>query len=156
MTRRAGLAPGFVVSLVLGSPLFAGVAMAWEEPQRGTATRKAMMDALRPHAEWQLGAPVEFVIHDLRRAGDLGFAMVHAQRPGGRAINVPATPGFARGDVDMEGGDPTELQALYRKVGETWVAVHWAMAATDVWFAWGPLCREYRPVIADFCEGVFD
>jgi hypothetical protein len=46
----------------------------------------------------------------------------------------------------------TELQALYRKVGDTWVAVHWAAGATDVWFSWEPLCQEYRPVIEEWCS----
>jgi len=36
------------------------IGWAWEEPQRGTDTRSALMDALRPHAEWMLGKPVEF------------------------------------------------------------------------------------------------
>lgn len=134
--------------------LAAPVAWAWEEPERGTATRKALMDALRPHAEWQLGAPVEFVVHDLRRAGDLAFAMVRAQRPGGGQIDIYATPAYRRGELEPEIQDGTELQALYRKVGATWVAVHWALGATDVWFAWGPLCRAYRPVIGEFCRGI--
>jgi hypothetical protein len=43
---------------------------------------------------------------------------------------------------------------LYKLSGETWVAVHHAVGATDVWFAWGPLCREYGAVIADYCQGV--
>ncbi|MFT5006729.1 MAG: hypothetical protein ACI8YI_002357 [Paracoccaceae bacterium] len=32
------------------------------EPARGSETRRALMDAIRPHAEWNLAAPVEFVV----------------------------------------------------------------------------------------------
>lgn len=129
-------------------------ALAWEEPARGTETRAALMDAIRPHAEWQLGAPVQFVVGTLRRQGDLAFAMLMAQRPGGVAINMFQTPGYLRGEIDPEFMDGTSIQVLYKKSGDTWVAVHWAIGATDVWFSWGPLCREYRPVIEEFCVGV--
>lgn len=128
-------------------------ARAWEEPARGTATRAALMDAIRPHAEWNLGALVQFVVHELRRAGDVAFAMLHAQRPGGGAIVAGQTPMVRRGQA--EGWmNVSEIQVLYRKSGETWVAVHYAFGATDVWFAWGPLCRDYRAVISDYCTGV--
>ena len=43
----------------LGSPHARG----WPglgEPQCGTDIRSTLMDALRPHAEWMLGKPVEF------------------------------------------------------------------------------------------------
>ena len=115
---------GFLIVMTM---LWSGMAQAWEEPARGTATRSALMDALRPHAEWMLGAPVEFVIHDLRRAGDLAFASVYAQRPGGGEIDIARTRGAATGLLDPEFMDGTSLQALYRKSGDTWVAVHWAI-----------------------------
>lgn len=141
---------GFLIVMAM---LWAGMAQAWEEPARGTATRSALMDALRPHAEWMLGAPVEFVIHDLRRAGDLAFASVYAQRPGGGEIDISRTRGAATGLLDPEFTDGTSLQALYRKSGDTWVAVHWAIGATDVWYADPALCADYVAVIPDACGG---
>lgn len=133
----------------------AGSALAeYYEPQRGTAERAAMMDAMRAHAEEQLGAPVEFVVYDLRVSGPMGFAAVYAQRPGGGEIDLYATPGFRDGTIDPEMMDGTSMQALLRKSGQTWVAVHWAIGPTDVWFAYGPFCRRYRAVISDYCAGV--
>ena len=129
----------------------AQAAAAWEEPARGSADRKGLMDALRPHAEWMLGAPVEFVVHDLRRAGAVAFAAVHAQRPGGAAIDIAATPGARRGQLDAAYMDGSTLQALYRKSGQTWVAVHWAIGATDVWYADPALCSEYHAVLPEIC-----
>lgn len=131
----------------------AGPVRAWEEPARGSATRTALMDAIRPHAEWALGPPVEFVVYDLRRAGDVAFANLLAQRPGGAAIDTLNTP-IVRRDEAWEHETVTDVHVLYKKSGETWVAVHFSFGATDVWFAWEPLCREYRPVISEFCQGI--
>ena len=71
-----------------------------------------------------LGKPVDFVMHALRRSGDVAFARVHAQRPGGGAIDVAMLPGAAWGYLDADHMDGTRFQALYRKSGQTWVAVH--------------------------------
>lgn len=143
--------PVLVIACVMS--LLAGAAQAWEEPARGSVTRSALMDAIRPHAEWALGAPVEFVVHDLRRSGDVAFANLLAQRPGGAAIDTANTPIVLREEA-WEHESVTDIHVLYKKSGETWVAVHFSFGATDVWFSWGPYCRQYRPVIAEFCEGV--
>ncbi len=149
-----------ILAVVLLARVAGGAARAdYVEPARGTAERKALMDALRPHAEWMLGTPVEFVIHELRLAEGQGlpepvaFAMVRAQRPGGGAIDVTKTPGFHRGQLDPDYMDGTTLQALYRKVGETWVAVHWAIGATDVWYAAPEFCPDYFAVLPETCAG---
>lgn len=129
------------------------------EPQRGTEVRRALMDALRPHAEWSLGRKVEFVVLDLRLAEGQGlpfpvaFASVHAQRPGGGAIDLWATPGFERGELAPASMDGPTLQALYRKEGETWVAVHWALGATDAWWAMPVYCLDYFAVLPEVCAG---
>ena len=137
--------------LALAGAITATMVQAWEEPARGTADRAGMMDALRPHAEWHLGAPVEFVVHDLRRAGDVGFASVWAQRPGGAEIDISQTPMARRGGYEPDMFDGSTLQALYRKSGNTWVAVHWALGATDVWYAAPGFCPEYHLVIPEIC-----
>ncbi|WP_246162277.1 hypothetical protein [Roseovarius faecimaris] len=137
--------------LMMAALGLATAAGAWEEPARGTADRKALMDALRPHAEWMLGAPVEFVVYELRRAGDVAFASVDAQRPGGAQIDISQTPGGLRGELDEEYMDGSTLQALYRKVGQTWVAVHWEIGATDAWYSDPALCAEYRSVLLEIC-----
>ena len=132
-----------------------GYAQNWQEPARGTPTRKALMDALRPHAMWMLGAPIEFVVDDLRQSGNLAFAAVTPQRPGGAAINQHDTPGFQRSEVEPDHVGGVAIQALLYKSGDTWVAVHWALGATDVWYSYEPFCAVWRDVIPEeVCQGL--
>jgi len=126
----------------------------YSEPARGSKDRIAMLDAVRAHAEEHLGDPVEFIVYELRVAGRFGFASLQAQRPGGGTIDLNATPGFQNGTLEPDFMDGTSMQALMRRSGETWVAVHWAIGPTDAWFAYGPFCRRYVSVIKDYCEGV--
>ena len=60
-----------IFALVLGVFALGGTpvaAQSYSEPARGTATRAALMDAIRPHVEWDLGQPIEFVVEELRVA----------------------------------------------------------------------------------------
>jgi hypothetical protein len=47
--------------------------------------------------------------------------------------------------------DGTSVSVLYRKLRNTWVAVHFDIGATDVWFASPDYCSEYKAVIPEFC-----
>ena len=137
--------------LALALALLATPALGWEEPARGTPLRADLLDAIRPHLEWNLGAPVEIVVHQLRVQGDLGFVSAHAQRPGGAPIDVMQTRMGRHPDFDPNFSDGTTIQALLQRSGRMWVAVHHALGATDVWYADPELCATWRPVIADVC-----
>lgn len=130
----------------------AGPALGWQEPARGSADRAGMLDALRPHAVWLLGGPVEFVVDSLRVDGRLGFAMLRPQRPGGAEIDLRQTPMGLRDPEGIDFMDGSSMQALFERAGDTWVAVHWAIGATDAWFTAPELCAAYRPVLAEFCR----
>jgi len=140
-----------VLALMAAGP---GYPQGWQEPARGTPTRKALMDALRPHAMWMLGAPIEFVVEELRQSGNLAYAAVYPQRPGGGEIDLTKTPGYDRGELDPDSLDGVAMQALFFKSGQTWVAVEWSLGAQDVWFAYGPICAVWREVIPEVCEGL--
>ncbi|MFZ5961884.1 hypothetical protein ACOXXX_02945 [Thalassococcus sp. BH17M4-6] len=126
-------------------------ALGWSTPDRGTATRAALMDALRPHAEWQLGAPVVFVVSDLRVQGDVAFGNLRATRAGGGEIDLYRTPDYRRGLIDPEYMDGPRYQALFRRSGDTWVAVHWALGATDAWWYNPEFCPLWQSVIPEVC-----
>lgn len=128
----------------------AAMAQSWYEPARGTAERRALMDAIRPEAERIFGPPVEFVVIRLRVAGDRGFAIVTAQRPGGGAIDIGSTPGWQSGyflpDADWTGG-----QALLVRTASGWTPYDIVFGATDVWWSDPALCRAFWDVIFDAC-----
>jgi len=133
----------FALALLISGPVW-----AWSEPARGSAERRALMDAVRPHVENMLGAPLEFVVGRLRREGNVAFAMLSPQRPGGGRIDLSRSPVVLR---DGYYPDNTDVQVLYRRSGTTWVAVHWSVGATDVWFSSPEFCREWRVVLPEYC-----
>lgn len=140
-----GVLIGFAISLG------AAQAQSWQEPPRGSATRVDLMNAIRPHIEWALGAPVEFVVRDLRVSRDVAFAALVPQRPGGGRIDPAQTPAAARGQLLAGEMDGVATQVLYLRSGTVWVALHWAIGATDVWYADPVLCLRFRPVIPEVC-----
>ena len=148
---QAVLAVGLAVCVALIG-LGSGPAAAYETPAKGSDLRRALVDALRPHAEWLLGAPVEFVVDDPRVAGNRAFGTFSPQRPGGGAINPARTAMALRGEWQTEFIDGLHIEALYQKSGDTWVAVHWHIGATDVWYAWDALCADYAAVTPEVCR----
>ncbi|MFT4960009.1 MAG: hypothetical protein ACI92Z_001086 [Paracoccaceae bacterium] len=77
--------------------------------------------------------------------------MVSVQRPSGKPIDLRSNPGFQRRALDPDFFDGMPIQALYQKSGSTWVAVHWALGATDVWYSQAVFCPNYYDVISDVC-----
>ena len=51
-------------------------------------------------------------------SGDVAFAVLYPQRPGGAAIDLFETPGFKRDDFP-EIMDGTRVHVLYRKLRKT-------------------------------------
>lgn len=144
----------FLATLWLFATALPISAQSWQEPPPGSGTRTALLEAIRPLVEWQLGAPVEFIVYDLRQHGDIAFANLYPQRPGGVEIDLMDTPGYVRGELTPDLMDGSGVQALYCKSGSTWVAVHWMLGATDVWWAENALCAYWRPVISEACQGL--
>ena len=102
-------------------------ANATAQPVAGSAQRAALMNALRPAIERELGGPVEFVVS--RAVVQDGWALVIAdpQRPGGGAITPPA--GF-----DTEFRDGLTVNGVLRFSGNGWTLVDYAVGPTDVWY----------------------
>lgn len=122
------------------------------EPERGTALRADLMDAIRPIAEWRLGPPVEFVVQELRVSGDVAFAMLAPQRPGGGEIDMSATPLVRLFGADPEYMDGAAMQALFQKSGRIWVPVEYTIGATDAWWDWDIYCPLFTDVIPEVCR----
>ncbi|WP_425074015.1 hypothetical protein [Sagittula sp. S175] len=143
--RAAALSTSLVT--LLAAPL-----AAWETPQRGSQTRSDLMDAMRPHVEWIFGAPLLFRVDDLRVQGDVAFAMLEPIRPDGSTMHRGDLM-LGRGADDIfEFGGPS-VQVLYQRSGNTWVAVHWEIGASDAWWYWPELCPTWWSVIPEACAG---
>ncbi len=131
----------------------AATAETYFEPERGSTLRADLMSAIRPHAEWALGAPVQFVVHDLRSDGNVAFANLSAQRPGGGQIDLAKTPIVTRDGEDPEYMDGATIQALFVKSGRMWVAVEHSVGATEAWWdAPEYFCATSAPVLPHTCR----
>ncbi|SMX43960.1 hypothetical protein [Actibacterium lipolyticum] len=136
-------------TIVLAVPVSA---QSWQTPARGTQARDDLLSAIRPHAEWKLGAPVQFVVNDLRIWRDIAFAVLAPQRPGGRVIDPAETPMATRDGDYIDDMDGVSMQVLYVKSGHMWVALHWEIGATEAWYADPILCARFSPVIPEVCR----
>lgn len=136
-------------ALIFIACLCATRGLASTEPARGSPDRAALRDAIGPHAELQLGPPVEFVAERLRDQGNLGFAMVQLQHPGGKQID-PMTLPMVRHDPSVIGFlHGLHVKVLYQKSGKTRVAVHRSIKAADVSWPDTALCAIYASLISD-------
>lgn len=105
---------------------------AFTIPMAGSAERRALMDAMRPDVERAFGAPVEFVVLDLRVSGIHAFAAVKAQRPGGQQIDC--------------GRDGCGVRALLRRGSSGWTAVDVALGSNSL-----AACADFPPALASNC-----
>lgn len=148
--RKAAVA-AFVFALSGSAALAADPVYA--TPERGSELRSNLLDVLRPLAEWSFGAPIEFVVGDLRVAGPVAFAAVTAQRPGGVPIDMTQVPLVQRDGENPGFVDGPSLQALLVRSGRMWVPVQHAVGATDVWYSYDGYCAVWAPVLPEFCPG---
>ena len=98
-------------------------------PAPGTAQRRAILDALRPTIERQLGPNVEFVVRDIRIAQGWAFVNADPQRRGGGRID-----GRRHFGDDFDNMDGLTVTALLRFRNGRWNLVDQAIGATDAWY----------------------
>ncbi len=128
------------VAMMLALMLSLGVASAQQihQPARGTADRKAILNAIRPMMEARLGAPVEFVVNRMKVYQDWAWVVVEPQRPGGAPIDTKA-PGVSIWDDD--GGLTTYV--LLRYAYGQWNLIDHALGPTDVFWVGDPLYKQF-------------
>lgn len=116
-------------------------------PPPGSPLRRAILDSLRPMVEAELGAPVEFVVNDLRVLGEWAFVYAKPQRPGGAAIGYAYTRYQQAFD---DGAFEEGVSALLRETPAGWLVYEYALGATDPpWLNWGdayPVPPEVFPM----------
>jgi hypothetical protein len=109
-------------------PLHAQGISATASPAAGSAQRRAILDAIRPGVEAQIGANVEFVVRRIRVVRGWALVIADPQRRGGRPIDGHRY--FPHFD-DMGG---LMVTAILRYEGGRWRVAEQAIGATDVWF----------------------
>ena len=121
------------------SLLFLGVlhcaAQQAHTPPPGSAERRAIMDAIRPACERDVGEKVIFRVQHLRVIGGWALARVMPIRPDGAEIDYSRT---RYRQVQAEGAFDAEGEALLRREGTAWKLLEWRFGATDtevtIWF----------------------
>lgn len=114
----------FVLGLCFATPLAARI------PAPGTTERRAILDALRPSVESQLGPRVEFVVERLNVERGWAFVQAKPQRKGGRSINWRQH--FHPSEWEMMDG--LTVTALLEFRGKRWNLIDKAIGATDAWY----------------------
>lgn len=113
------------------------VQSAWAEPravERGTELRPTLLNTIRPFAEQNLGAPVEFVVKELTVDGDVALGRLSAQRPGGGRIVIEETPMVVEYGENPAFIDGPEVEVFFVRNGGVWEVYEYAIGATDVWW----------------------
>ena len=138
LTRLAATA----LVLALPSPAPAGPGVSATAPGApDSPQRRAILDALRPAVEAQIGPDVEFVVRRIRVMRGWAFVMAEPQRRGGGAIDGHHYfPYF-----DEMGG--LTVTAVLRFRNGRWTLVEQAIGATDVWF-----CDMGPPGLTPHCR----
>ncbi|MEM7506394.1 MAG: hypothetical protein AAF415_06590 [Pseudomonadota bacterium] len=109
------------------------------------------MNAIRPDAEAALGAPVQFVVNDLRMEGDAAFGTLQPQRPGGATIRWEETRMAAEGQ-DPQSYEGSTIHVLYTRVGGRWTVRDWSIGTDEVWWSIPEYCASHLAVIAEYCD----
>jgi hypothetical protein len=114
-----------MIAMAASTMAFAGEV---HEPAKGSAERKAILDAIRPAIEAQMRGPVEFSINVMLSDGDWAFVGANPQRPGGGEID-PETTAFAGQSDTMDG---LTTYALVRYGNGRWNHIDDIVGPTDV------------------------
>ena len=142
---------GLLIASILAT-LLPTTAAAYDAPGRGSPVRKAVLDAVRPYAEDAYGAPIEFVVREIRVGRVTAFLQLEGQRPGGRPINVAKSPLHLRDGQPLDLINEPSTEALLRFTGGAWRVMHHAHAPTDVWWADSEYCPLFADVLPEICR----
>ena len=114
-------------------------------PEKGSAERKAILDALRVPVEKKLKQPVIFNVDHFQVMDGWAFLLGAPRRPDGGKVDYSGTP--YRQAVDA-GAFDDGIIALLHQVGGNWRVVQYVIGATDVpYLDWD---RKYRAPRAIF------
>lgn len=107
---------------------------ALHTPKKGSAERKAILDALRPWVEKQLGQEVILLVDHLAVKDGFAFLTGRPLQPNGKRIDYLKT---SYKEVVEQGFFDDNLSALFRQEGSGWKLITSSLGSTDVpWVSW--------------------
>lgn len=131
MTRQSKLVlslASFAMLTALTSASARAQARAYT-PEKGSAERKAITDALRVPVQKKLKQEVIFKVDHLQVQNGWAFLLGAPRRPDGGQLDYRDTP-YA--DAYNAGAFGDDVMALLHKVGGQWRVVQYVIGATDV------------------------
>lgn len=114
------------IVLILAAAIFASAQSVYS-PEKGSAERKAILDALRIPVERDLKQKIVFVTDDLKVQGNWAFASGTPTKPDGGRPNLKNTAWAEMGDLFDD-----NFFGLLRKSNGKWRVVTHALGCTDV------------------------
>ena len=126
--KPVAVASLFVLITLFGAPAISAQSRPYT-PDKGSAERKAITDALRVPVERKLKQEVIFKIDHLKVQNGWAFLMGTPRRPDGGQIDYRNTP-YA--EAQKAGAFDDGVMALLHKVGGQWRVVQYVIGATDV------------------------
>lgn len=102
-------------------------------PARGSLEQTALLEALRPQVERDLGTAVILQVTELMIKEGWAFSVLQPVRPDGRPINLDTTP-LAQEAGGTEFIDGLRTEVLWRRRSDGWAVEAYGIGATDVWY----------------------
>lgn len=127
MPNKFGIAGWFIVASIFSVSI---AAQSVYTPDKGSAERKAILDALRAPVERDLKQKIVFVTDSLKVQGNWAFASGRPTRPDGSRPDLSRTAW-----KDSEDLFDDNFFGLLRKTGGKWKVVTHALGCTDVCYA---------------------
>jgi hypothetical protein len=120
------IAASIVISICLSA---AAAAQSAHTPEKGSAERAAILNALRVPVEKALKQKIVFAANDFRVMGNWAFLSGEPQSPAGGKPNYRGTKYQKAVDLGMFDDG---VFALLKKTGTQWKVVTYAIGCTDV------------------------
>ena len=117
------------IALLIGVLAISSIGQSVYAPEKGSAERKAILDALRVPVERELKQPVIFVTDNFQVQGAWAFVSGTPQSPNGGAPNYKGTK-YA--EAENEGAFDNNFFALLKKTAGKWKVTTYAIGCTDV------------------------
>ena len=114
-------------------------------PEKGSAERTAILNALRVPVEKELRQKISFNIQDFNVQGSWAFIGGAPQTPDGNDPNYKNTP-YA--DQEDSGAFDNNIFAVFKKTGGKWRVVTYLIGCTDV--CYGTWWKDYKAPKAIF------